>query len=92
MQLHVITGSRKTGKTKRLRAVQAELKSQGINASIVTGNACTTPYLVDQIKRSAESGACHFLADDCTREQIKAVQRQEPNLSDDITVYLVRQA
>lgn len=90
MPLHVITGPQASGKTRRLRARQAELKAQGIDAVIITGNACTTPYLVDRIQQQANAGADHFLADDCTREQIKAVQQLD--LPEHFTLYLVRQA
>lgn len=90
MPLHVITGPQASGKTRQLRARQAELKAQGIDAVIITGNACTTPYLVDRIQQQANVGACHFLADDCTREQIKAVQKLD--LPEHFTLYLVRQA
>lgn len=90
MPLHVITGPRASGKTRRLRARQAELNTQGIDTAIITGNACTTPYLVARIQQQADTDAHHFLADDCTREQIKAVQQLD--LPDHFTLYLVRQA
>lgn len=90
MPLHVFTGPRESGKTRRLRARQAELQAQGIEATIITGNACTTTYLVDRIQQQAKAGARYFLADDCTRDQIKAVHSIE--LPEQFTVYLVRQA
>ncbi|GAA0408213.1 hypothetical protein GCM10008969_33690 [Pseudomonas veronii subsp. inensis] len=79
MPLHVFTGPR-----------ESELQAQGIDATIITGNACTTIYLVDRIQQQAKAGAPYFLADDCTRAQIKAVQNIE--LPEQFTVYLVRQA
>ena len=90
MPLNVFTGPPATGKTRRLRARQAELQAQGIDAVIITGNACTTPYLVARIQQHVEAGARYFLADDCTREQIKAVQQLD--LPEHFTLYLVRQA
>lgn len=90
MPLHVITGPRASGKTRRLRALQADLQTQGMDQAIITGNACTTPYLVARIQQQAESGAQHFLADDCTRDQIKAVQHID--LPEHFTLYLARQA
>lgn len=90
MPLHVFTGPQASGKTRRLRARQAELQAQGIDAVIITGNACTTSYLVDRIQQHAKADARYFLADDCTRDQIKAVQNLE--LPEQFTVYLVRQA
>ncbi len=90
MPLHVITGPKASGKTRRLRVLQVELQAQGIDVVIITGNACTTTYLVARIEQQAESGTQHFLADDCTRDQIKAVQKIE--LPEQFTVYLVRQA
>jgi len=90
MPTHVITGPQGSGKTRRLRARQAELKAVGIDPGIITGNACTTPYLVDRIRQHANAGASHFLADDCTREQIRAAQKLD--LPEHFTLYLVRQA
>lgn len=90
MPMHVFTGPNASGKTRRLRARQAELQAQGIDTPIVTGNACTTPYLIDRIQRQAMAGARYFLADDCTRDQINAVQKID--LPEHFTLYLARQA
>lgn len=96
MQVLIITGLVATGKTTRLRAIQSDLKEQGIDAPIITGSACTTPYFLAQITQQAESGTRHFLADDCTRQQIQAVQelesREDCALPEDLTIHLVRQA
>lgn len=96
MQVQVITGPQATGKTTQLRAIQAELKDQGIKVEIITGNCCTTPYFLEQLKIRAASGAKYFLADDCTRPQIQAVlemsNREESELAEDLIVHLVRQA
>ncbi len=72
MQIQVITGDSCTGKTKRLRAIQAELKAQGVEAQILVGEQCTTPFFVNQITEKAMAGAKQFLADDCTHFQIRA--------------------
>lgn len=96
MQLQVITGKQATGKTSQLRAIQTELKDQGVEVEIITGNCCTTPYFLEQLKIRAASGAKFFLADDCTRPQIQAVMewrdRDESELPEDLIVHLVRQA
>jgi hypothetical protein len=97
MQVQVITGEMATGKTTKLRGIQDELASQGVDAPIVPGNAFTTPYFLVLIAERAIEGAKHFLADDCTRQQIKAVlelqQRGEHSgLPEDLIVHLVRQA
>lgn len=96
MQVLIITGRPGAGKTTQLRAIQAELKDQGIEVEIITGNCCTTPYFLEQLKIRAASGAKSFLADDCTRPQIQAVMewrdREEAQLPEDLIVHLVRQA
>lgn len=96
MQVHVITGQQATGKTTQLRAIQADLKDQGLEVVIITGNSCTTPYFLMRLKGHAESGAKHFLADDCTRQQIQAVlelrDHEDSELPEDLLVHLVRQA
>lgn len=90
MPVNVITGPSGSGKTRRLRALQAELQSQGTDIAIITGNACTTTYLIARIQQQADAGAQHFLADDCTRDQLKAVQKID--FPEQFTAYLVRQA
>ena len=90
MPLHVITGPAASGKTRRLRARQAELQAQGIDVVIITGNACTTPYLVARIQQQADTDSRYFLADHCTRDQIKAAQQID--LPEHLALYLVRQA
>ncbi|WP_025108636.1 hypothetical protein [Pseudomonas sp. H1h] len=97
MQVQVITGTQGTGKTTQLRAIQAELKKQGIEAPIIVGEQCTTPYFVNQIAAKAMAGDKHFLADDCTQFQIKAAMDLEAQgihsgIPSDFAVHLVRQA
>lgn len=97
MHVQVITGQQATGKTTQLRAIQAELKDRGIDTSILTGNACTTPYFLNQLSEQALAGAKHFLADDCTQFQIKAVlalaaKEERSGLPFDLVVHLVREA
>ncbi|MDP9709872.1 UNVERIFIED_ORG: molybdopterin-guanine dinucleotide biosynthesis protein [Pseudomonas fluorescens] len=97
MQVQVITGAQASGKTTRLRAIQAELKQQGIEAPILVGEQCTTPYFVNQIAARAMAGDKQFLADDCTQFQIKAAMDLEAQgihsgIPSDFVVHLVRQA
>lgn len=97
MQVQVITGDRATGKTTRLLAIQADLKKQGIEAPILVGEHCTTPFFVNQIAAKAMAGAKQFLADDCTQFQIKAAlelkaQGIHSGIPSDFVVHLVRQA
>ncbi len=97
MQIEVISGPRTTGKTTQLRAIQAELKRQGLPAEIHVGANCTTPYFVNLIRDQAMAGAKYFLADDCTQFQIKAVmelktQGLHSGIPSDFVLHLVRQA
>lgn len=97
MQIQVISGGMATGKTTRLRAIQAELKHQGLPAEIHVGANCTTPYFVNLVRDKAMAGAKHFLADDCTQFQIKAVMELEAQglhsgIPSDFVLHLVRQA
>ncbi|MFJ2384587.1 hypothetical protein [Pseudomonas protegens] len=97
MQVEVISGPRATGKTVRLRAIQAELEHQGLLAEIHIGANCTTPYFLNLISKQAMAGAKHFLADDCTQFQIKAVMELKAKglhsgIPSDFVLHLVRQA
>ena len=97
MQLQVITGHMSTGKTTKLQAIQSELASQGIDAPIIVGANCTTPYFLNLLGERAMAGAKHFLADDCTRAQIKAVHElrargMNSGLPEYLVIHLVQQA
>lgn len=97
MQVQVITGDQCTGKTTRLRAIQAKLKSQGIEAPIMVGEHCTTPFFINQIASKAMAGDKQFLADDCTQFQIRAVMDLRAlgihsGIPSDFVVHLVRKA
>lgn len=97
MQIQVITGERKTGKTLRLRAIQSDLANQGIETPIVIGCDLTTPYFLNCIAERAIAGDKHFLTDDCTRSQIKAVlelqaRGEKSGIPEYMTFHLVQQA
>lgn len=97
MQLQVITGHAGTGKTTKLQAIQTELLNQGLDATIVVGANYTTPYFLNLLTDRAIAGATHFLADDCTRAQIKAVHELRARginsgLPEYLVIHLVQQA
>jgi uridine kinase len=97
MQVQIITGDQCSGKTTRLRAIQAELKDHGIEAPIIVGEHCTTPFFIKRIADQAMAGDKQFLADDCTRIQIQAVMELKARgihsgIPSDFVVHLVRQA
>jgi len=97
MQVQIITGDQGTGKITRLHAIQAKLKGQGIEAPIMVGEHCTTPFFINQIADKAKAGEKQFLADDCTRFQIQAVMELKARgihsgIPSDFVVHLVRQA
>ncbi|MBK5413718.1 hypothetical protein [Pseudomonas sp. TH31] len=97
MQVQIISGERCTGKTTKLKAIQTDLKNHGIQVPIFVGESCTTPFFLNQIASQAMAGAKHFLADDCTQFQIKAVmelraQGLHSGIPSDFVLHLVRQA
>ncbi|MDQ0982563.1 hypothetical protein [Pseudomonas synxantha] len=97
MQVQVIIGNAAPGKNTKLQEIQTELSIQGIDVPIIVGASCTTPFFLNQIANQAIAGAKHFLADDCTHFQIKAVldlaaQEEKSGLPHDLVVHLVRQA
>jgi hypothetical protein len=93
MQLQIITAHG----TEKLREIQTELKEQGIEAPIIVGDRWTTPYFLNQIAERAIAGDKHFLADDCTQFQIRAVMDLRSKgiysgIPSDFILHLVRQA
>ena len=96
MQVNVIAGLRASGKTSKLKAIQEELSNRGIEAPITIGERMTTPYFLNHLTAQAIAGEKHFLADDCTQFQIKAVQELaaqgiHSGVPSDFEVHLVRQ-
>jgi thymidylate kinase len=97
MDVNIITGPQMSGKTTKLRSIQSDLKGQGIAVSIAVGEHMTTPYFTNLLRDLAMAGVKHFLADDCTQFQIKAVQEIaaqgiHSGVPSDFEVHLVRQA
>lgn len=97
MQIQVFIGHPDNNKTRPLQVIQNELKCRGIDVAIHRGSSCTTPFFINQICHMATSGATHFLADDCTQFQIKAVLELNAKgihsgVPSDFMVHLVRQA
>lgn len=97
MRVTVIKGAQGTGKTAQLKAIQAELKARGIDVPIIVGERFTTPYFLNLINDQVLAGATHFLADNCTQFQIKAVQERvaqgrSSRLPITFIAHLVRQA
>ncbi|OZO02857.1 hypothetical protein B7453_19380 [Pseudomonas sp. IB20] len=97
MQVQVIIGNAAPGKNTKLQEIQTELSMQGIDVPIIVGASCTTPFFLNQIASQAIAGAKHFLADECTHFQIKAVlglaaQQENSGLPHDLIVHVVRQA
>jgi thymidylate kinase len=97
MQVIIITGPQGSGKTTKLKAIQSQLKQQDIEVAVTIGEHMTTPYFTNLLRDMAMAGAKHFLADDCTQFQIKAVQEIaaqgiHSGVPSDFEVHLVRHA
>jgi len=97
MNINVITGPQASGKTTKLRTIQDELKHQGAEVKIHVGEYCTTPYFMNLVADQAMAGAKHFLADDCTQFQIRALFELKSKgihagVPTDFEVHLVRKA
>lgn len=97
MQIQVITGEMATGKTTKLRAIEAELSGEGKDASIIHAESYAASGLLRIMEVRVNKGERTLLVDDCTRQQIDAVLEwqsavEEDEQYEDLIVHLVRKA
>lgn len=97
MQIQVITGEMATGKTTKLRTIEAALLSEGKDASIIHAESYAASGLLRIMEVRIHKGQRTLLIDDCTRQQIDAVLEwqsavEEDDQYDDLIVHLVRKA
>ncbi|MFJ7315075.1 hypothetical protein ACIQVE_20395 [Pseudomonas sp. NPDC098747] len=95
MQIQVITGEMATGKTRRLRAIEAAHLGQGEEVSLIHADAYAVSGLLRIMEVRVHTGQRTLLVDDCTRQQIDAVLEwqsavEEDELFKELDVYLVR--
>lgn len=97
MQVEVITGDAATGKTTKLRTIEAEQKAQGKQISIIHADAYSHLGLLAILEVRLDRRERTLLIDDCTDNQIDEVltwQRQieDNELLKDLAIHLVRRA
>ncbi|MEO8644619.1 hypothetical protein [Pseudomonas sp.] len=98
MQIKLITGPMASGKTTKLRAIQARLKKNGQESRLLVGtDAFDVKPFVRAVTQQIAQGHRTVLADDCSPEQIRAIrtlkqQYDEHGAHDEVVIHLVRRA
>lgn len=97
MHIQVITGNRATGKTKRLRNIEAQQHAKGNPASIIHADAYEERGLLAIMEVRVDRGERTLLVDDCSRAQIDEVLKwqtavEEDERFKDLEIFLVRLA
>lgn len=95
MQIQVISGEEATGKTRKLRAIEAALLGAGKEASIIHAESYAAEGLLRIMEVRVHKGQRTLMVDDCTRQQIDAVLEWQSTVEDDeqyndLIVHLVR--
>ncbi|HDY5049640.1 TPA: hypothetical protein RQ606_001692 [Pseudomonas aeruginosa] len=87
MQLNVSRGAPATGKTVRLRQIaKADGQSE---KQILVGRHMTTAALKDAVWHLSNRGATVICIDDCSEEQIAALERYQHRMPDHLTIHAV---
>lgn len=97
MQIQVITGEAATGKTRKLRAIEAALLGEGKEVSLIHAESYAASGLLRIMEVRVHKGQRTLLVDDCTRQQIDAVLEWQSTVEEDeqfkdLDVHLVRKA
>lgn len=97
MQVHVITGDAGTGKTTKLRLIEAQQLAEGIQAGIIHADAYSHQGLLGIMEVRLERGERTLLVDDCSSKQIDEVLQWQKEAAGSeqlkgLVIHLVRQA
>ena len=97
MQIQVITNNNGTGKTTKLRLIEAQQLAEGKQAGIIHADAYSHQGLLGIMEVRLERGERTLLVDDCSNKQIEEVlQWQEEAAGNEqlkgLVIHLVRQA
>lgn len=97
MQVHLITGDAGTGKTTKLRSIEAQQLAEGKQAGIIHADAYSHEGLLGIMEVRLERGERTLLVDDCSIKQIDEILQWQKEASGnerfkDLAIHLVRRA
>ena len=97
MQIQVITGDAGTGKTTKLRSIEAQQLVEGKQAGIIHADAYSHQGLLAIMEVRLERGERTLLVDDCSSKQIDEVLQWQKEAAGneqlkDLAIHLVRRA
>ncbi|WP_455805164.1 hypothetical protein [Pseudomonas fluorescens] len=97
MQVQVITGDAGTGKTTKLRLIEAQQLAEGRQAGIIHADAYSHHGLLGIMEVRLERGERTLLVDDCSSKQIEEIlQWQKETAGNEqfkgLAIHLVRRA
>lgn len=97
MQVQVITGDAGTGKTTKLRSIEAQQLAEGRQAGIIHADAYSHHGLLAIMEVRLERGERTLLVDDCSSKQIEEILQWQKEAAGnerfkDLAIHLVRRA
>lgn len=97
MQVQVITGNAGTGKTTKLRSIEAQQLAEGRQAGIIHADAYSHHGLLGIMEVRLERGERTLLVDDCSSKQIEEVLQWHKEAEGNeqfkgLAIHLVRRA
>lgn len=97
MQIQVITGDAGTGKTTKLRSIEAQQLAEGRQVGIIHADAYSHHGLLGIMEVRLERGERTLLVDDCSSKQIEEVLQWQKEAEGNeqfkgLAIHLVRRA
>ncbi|MHA6126276.1 hypothetical protein ACX3YD_08755 [Pseudomonas fluorescens group sp. PF-1] len=97
MQVQVITGDAGTGKTTKLRSIEARQLAEGKQAGIIHADVYSHKGLLEIMEVRLERGERTLLVDDCSSKQIDEVLKWQKEATGNeqlqgLEIHLVRRA
>ncbi|QXI21142.1 hypothetical protein HU724_019215 [Pseudomonas iranensis] len=97
MHVQVITGNAGTGKTTKLRSIEAQQLAEGRQAGIIHADAYSHHGLLGIMEVRLERGERTLLVDDCSSKQIEEVLQWQKEAEGNeqfkgLAIHLVRRA
>jgi len=75
MHIKILTGAAATGKTRKLREIEASLISQKKTVSFICGEHFSSTALLAQVAGRENQGPRTLLIDDCSPQQISDLRQ-----------------
>ena len=97
MQIKILTGAAATGKTRKLREIEASLVSAKKAVTFICGEHYSSTALLAHVSGRANQGPRTLLIDDCSQQQINDLRGWQAAMKDNdhfkkMTIWVAKRA